>query len=116
MSGSVDSMSLTPAANTNSLRSALYTEGSGRPTRPSTSVMPRSAAVTLSACSEETTEFVLGGDHAHRGSRRREGGEDGVAAEILRIVHHHFRACVAIPEIVAADPVHGGRDAGHDGQ
>ena len=53
MSGRADSMSLTPAANTNSLRSALYTEGTGSPTSPSTSAIPCSAVVTLSACSDE---------------------------------------------------------------
>src|SRR6266849_138045 len=62
MSGRADSLSLTPAANTNSLRSALYTEGTGSPTSPSTSAMPCSAVVTLSACSDETQMPRTAGD------------------------------------------------------
>ena len=46
-------MRRTPAANTNSLRSALYTEGSGRPTKRSASAMPCSVSVVSSAFSDE---------------------------------------------------------------
>jgi hypothetical protein len=52
-SGRADSISFTPAANTNSDSSALYTEGSGRPTSPSPSATPCSASVVSFAFSAE---------------------------------------------------------------
>ncbi len=52
-SGRRDSISFTPAAKTNSLSAALYTEGSGSPTSCSASSRPCSATVVRSACSEE---------------------------------------------------------------
>ncbi len=53
MSGRIDSRSFTPAANTNSESSALYTEGNGIPTSPRASAMPCSAALVRSAFSAE---------------------------------------------------------------
>jgi hypothetical protein len=52
-SGRTDSISLTPAAKTNSLSAELYTDGSGSPTSPRASSTPCSAIVVRSACSEE---------------------------------------------------------------
>ena len=37
-------------------------------------------------------------------------------AQVLRVVHHHFGAGVAVAEVVAADAVHGRRRAGDDRQ
>ncbi len=53
ISGRTDSSSFTPAANTNSDSSALYTDGNGIPTRPRPSAMPCSATVVSSAFSAE---------------------------------------------------------------
>jgi hypothetical protein len=52
-SGRKPCKSFTPAAKTNSDSSAEYTSGSGMPTRSSTSAMPFSASVALSAFSDE---------------------------------------------------------------
>ena len=53
MSGRTVSISLTPAAKMNPESSALYTEGTGKPIRSSTSSMPFSSSVTRSAFSDE---------------------------------------------------------------
>ena len=68
------------------------------------------------AVAEQPPQLVLGRDDGDAGARLGEGGQDGVAAEILRVVHHHFGARLAVPEVVAADAVHGGRHAGDDGE
>ena len=52
-SGRRVSSSFTPAANTNSESSALYTDGTGMPTSPTTFSMPFSACVASAAFSEE---------------------------------------------------------------
>ncbi|MCY1242544.1 hypothetical protein D9M72_555090 [compost metagenome] len=59
-SGRCDSISFTPAANTNSDSSALYTEGTGMPTMSSTLSMPFSSIVTWSDFSDEKQmPFIL---------------------------------------------------------
>ena len=52
-SGRSRAISLTPAAKTNSDNAALYTDGTGMPTRPTMSVRPFPASVTWSAFSDE---------------------------------------------------------------
>ena len=52
-SGRSRSISFTPATKMNSDSAALYTEGTGMPTRSSTFSMPFSANVTWSAFSDE---------------------------------------------------------------
>ena len=46
----------------------------------------------------------------------RERREDRAGAQVLGVVHHHFGAGVAVPEVVAADAVHRRRRAGDDRQ
>ena len=45
-----------------------------------------------------------------------ETGEHGRGDQVLRIVHQHFGAAVAIEKVVAANAMHRGRHAGHDRQ
>src|SRR5690606_1805297 len=72
-------------------------------------------AAAAQAPAEQAAQLVLGGDHRDRAAGLGEGGEQGGGAQQPRVVHHHLFAAVRVVEVVSADPVHRGRDAGGDG-
>ena len=65
---------------------------------------------------EQGAQLVLGGDDGDLAPGVGQRGEDRRRAQVLRVVHHHFGAGVAVPEVVAADAVDRRRHAGDDRQ
>ncbi len=65
---------------------------------------------------EELAQLVLRRDHGHLGAGRGECRQDGADPQVTRVIHHDFLAALRIEEVIAADPMHGRRHTGHDGQ
>src|SRR5206468_3103422 len=63
---------------------------------------------------EQPPQLVLGRHHRHRGAGARQPRQDGLGAQIFRVVHHDLDARLRIPEVVARDAVHRRWRAGHD--
>ena len=76
----------------------------------------RGEAGALQLVPEERAQLVLRRDHRHLRARVRERRQQRAAAQVLRVVHHHLGAGVAVKEVVAADAMHRRRRAGDDRQ
>src|SRR5213079_294036 len=74
----------------------------------------RREADAAEAVAEEPAELVLGGDDHDAGALAREHGQQRLAAQELRVVHHDLSRAGGVVEVVAGDPVDRRRDPGHD--
>ena len=86
------------------------------PARVAASAFSAEKQMPVEPVAEQRAQLVLGRDDRDLRARVGERGEDRAGAQVLGVVHHHFGAGVAVPEVVAADPVDGRRRAGDDRQ
>ena len=65
---------------------------------------------------QQRPQFVLGRDHGDRLAGVGQRGQKGRRAQPFGVVHHHLGAAGGVEQVVAADAMHAGWHAGHDGQ